>query len=165
MLVWFPRLEVGTATGQNQAAWSVAGNASYVVLGGEFPKVNGQVQQGLVRFAVSSLAPNKQGPRGTAAELNLSGTSDTPGEVDLSWRTTWDRDNEQLTYTIVREGSPATTVHTEAVRTKFWLLRTRYFTDTGLEPGRTYTYRLTVTDPFRNTVRSSAVSVEAAGAG
>ena len=40
----------GTFTGQDQAAWSVAANDQYVVLGGEFPTVNGDGQQGLVRF-------------------------------------------------------------------------------------------------------------------
>src|SRR4051795_6062864 len=48
LLIWFPELTPGTYTGQFQAAWSVAANASYVVLGGEFPSVNGTKQQGLV---------------------------------------------------------------------------------------------------------------------
>ena len=62
-LDWYPTLTTGTYTGQNQAAWSVTGNTSYVALGGEFPTVNGTAQQGLVRFAVRSIAPNKVGPR------------------------------------------------------------------------------------------------------
>ena len=37
MLHWLPTLATGTYTGQDQAAWSVAGNSQYVVLGGEFP--------------------------------------------------------------------------------------------------------------------------------
>ena len=41
----------------------MTGNASYVVLGGEFTRVNGPHQQGLARFAVSSIAPNDQGPK------------------------------------------------------------------------------------------------------
>ena len=36
-----PPLATGTFTGQDQAAWSVTGNANYISLGGEFPKVNG----------------------------------------------------------------------------------------------------------------------------
>ena len=40
----------------------VTGNSNYVVLGGEFPTVNGTAQQGLVRFAVKTIAPNKRGP-------------------------------------------------------------------------------------------------------
>ena len=52
---WFPQLAAGTYTGQSQAAWTVTGNDQYVVLGGEFPSVNGVAQQGLVRFAVQPI--------------------------------------------------------------------------------------------------------------
>ena len=51
-LDWYPTIDAGTYTGQNQAAWNVTGNGQYVVEGGEFPTVNGVGQQGLVRFAV-----------------------------------------------------------------------------------------------------------------
>ena len=33
------------------AGWSVTGNNDYIAFGGEFPRVNGVDQQGLVRFA------------------------------------------------------------------------------------------------------------------
>ena len=56
LLHWRPTLNSGTFTGQSQAAWSVTGNADYVVVGGEFPTINGQAQQGLARFAVRSIA-------------------------------------------------------------------------------------------------------------
>src|SRR3954468_11742552 len=62
LLDWYPDFTPGTFTGQDQAAWSIAGTKDYVVVGGEFPKVNGVAQQGLVRFAVRSTAPNKVGP-------------------------------------------------------------------------------------------------------
>ena len=39
----------------------------YISYGGEFPTVNGTKQQGLVRFAISSIAPNKVGPTGLVA--------------------------------------------------------------------------------------------------
>src|SRR3954470_6903881 len=61
LLDWFPDLTPGTFTGQDQAAWSITGTKDYVVVGGEFPSVNGVAQQGLVRFAVRSLAPNRVG--------------------------------------------------------------------------------------------------------
>ncbi len=64
LLHWFPVLSPGTFTGQHQAAWSVAGNHDYVVLGGEFRSVNGIAQSGLVRFAVRAKAPNRQAPSG-----------------------------------------------------------------------------------------------------
>ena len=55
-LNWYPDLMAGTFTGQDQAAWSVTGNSDYIVMGGEFPKVNNTGQQGLVRFARKGLA-------------------------------------------------------------------------------------------------------------
>ena len=61
-LDWYPTLTTGTISGQAQAAWSVTGNSNYIALGGEFPTVNSTGQQGLVRFAIKSLAPNKAGP-------------------------------------------------------------------------------------------------------
>lgn len=47
-----PVLNTGTYSGAAQAAWTVTGNSSYVVLGGEFTKVNGVAQQGLTRMAI-----------------------------------------------------------------------------------------------------------------
>ena len=58
-------LAMGSYTGQYQAAWTVTGNDNYVVLGGEFPRVNGVNQQGIVRFAVqpiSARAPSRSTP-------------------------------------------------------------------------------------------------------
>ena len=43
-------------------------------MGGEFPKVNGVNQYGLVRFAIRSLAPNEQGPQAVTAPT-LTGVS------------------------------------------------------------------------------------------
>ena len=65
LLHWFPTLAAGSYTGQTQAAWSVTGNAQYVALGGEFPTINNSVaQQGLVRYAIRTIAPNDDGPQG-----------------------------------------------------------------------------------------------------
>ena len=94
---WFPTMTPGTFTGQGQAGWSVTGNGQYVVYGGEFPRVNGVGQQGLVRFAVPALAPNKVGPapRGLAADGDLAAAghgAESPG------RPPYDQDNEYLTY-------------------------------------------------------------------
>ncbi|HYJ75916.1 MAG TPA: hypothetical protein VEV65_09980, partial [Kineosporiaceae bacterium] len=89
LLIWFPDLTAGSYTGQDQAAWSVVANSSYVALGGEFPAVNGKRQQGLVRFAISSLAPNKQGPMATPADLAVQATPTGAGAVRVTYRTTW----------------------------------------------------------------------------
>ena len=52
----------GTYTGKSQATWDVTGNSNYVLYGGEFLKVDGISQQGIVRFGMKSVSPHKVGP-------------------------------------------------------------------------------------------------------
>ena len=89
-LNWYPTFAEGTYTGQSQAAWSVSGNSKYISYGGEFPTVNGTKQQGLVRFAISSIAPNKVGPTGLVAPTVVSQSS---GTARIGWETASDQDN------------------------------------------------------------------------
>src|SRR5690606_12886924 len=51
LLHWYPTINAGSFTGQNQGPWHITGNGNYIVQGGEFTVVNGVAQQGLVRFA------------------------------------------------------------------------------------------------------------------
>jgi hypothetical protein len=157
LLNWFPDLDAGTYTGQSQGPWAVTGNAHYVVLAGEFMHVNGQPQQGLVRVAVSSIAPNKEGPRvgGTGFATTLS--SPSIDSVTVSWTANWDRDNASLTYRVFRDGelTPITTITKVST---FWQRPTLTYTDSGLAPGP-HSYKLTVTDPFGNTRSTTTVSI------
>ena len=91
--------------------WNVAGNDDYVVIGGEFPTAGGVPQQGLVRYAVSSIAPNDQGPVFDQSKFNPTLTSYANGTVRVTWRANWDRDNEQLTYQVIRDGDIANPVY------------------------------------------------------
>jgi len=158
LLTWYPAFEGGTVTGADQAAWSVAANGSYVVMGGEFPTVNGKAQQGLVRFAVASIAPNRLGPVIHGASLNLTAAATAPGTVTLRWGTSWDRDNQLLTYTLLRDGAAAPVV-VRTWSTQFWTSSIFQAVDTGLDPAQTYRYHVEVKDPFGNTVTSTAVTV------
>ncbi len=157
-LDWYPTLTTGTYTGQSQAAWSVTGNSSYIALGGEFPTVNSTPQQGLVRFAIKTIAPNKVGPH-PFATLTPNVTSLTSGTARVGWQTTYDQDNEALTYKVVRDGNTASPVYTTTVNSKFWNRPAIGFTDTGLVPGSTHTYRVYVYDSFGNSNSGSSVSV------
>ena len=161
LLQWYPAVSVGTFTGQSQGAWSVAANADYVVLGGEFPKINGVAQQGLVRFAIRSLAPNKQGPR-AAASLTPTGYSIIPGTVHLSWQATWDPDNALLTYAVYRDGG-STPIYTTQATSNFWTMPTLSHDDGGLTPGSTHTYKVVATDPLGNRISSATASIRALG--
>jgi hypothetical protein len=170
MLHWLPTVDAGSFTGTSQGAWSVAGNASYVVLGGEFPRVNGTAQQGLVRFAVRAVAPNRQGPQG-ATELKPTLANAGAGTLRISWKAAWDRDNKRLTYQVLRgpTASGATVVATRTADTKWWSRPTMSVNDSTAPPGSSQTYRIRATDPLGNVVTSAAtvatVPAAAAAAG
>jgi PKD repeat protein len=156
---WYPDLDTGTFTGQSQAAWNVTGNSQYVLLGGEFPKVNGIAQQGIVRFAVPGIAPSKGGPRLTAAAfvprlLPISTTS-----VRVSFAANYDRDDTTLAYRVYRDDNLATPVYTTSVTAPLWNLPTISFVDTGLTPGQTYNYKIWANDPANNVDKGVDVAV------
>ncbi len=155
VLQWFPDLPSGTYTGQSQAAWALTGNSTYIALGGEFPKVNGVSQQGLVRMAISASAPNKRGPTYAtkpAKPIPATTASKTAsGKISVSYGTAWDYDNQSLTCEVIRDG--VTLVNTATVKTNFWTLPNRTVTDT-VPAGSTHTYQVRIKDPFGNTLMS-----------
>jgi hypothetical protein len=147
VLHWYPEVAAGSYTGQTQAAWAMTGNGNYLVLGGEFPTVNGTKQQGLVRFAVSSIAPNKVLPLSSSGLLPQA-TALGGGRVKVSWRTTWDYDNQNLTYKLLRDG--VTLVSTQSKNSSFWQLSGMTYTDSGLAVGSSHSYKVQTVDPFGN---------------
>ncbi len=162
MYDWFPDFTVGTYTGQSQAAWDVTGNGQYVVMGGEFPKVNGTAQQGLVRFATRPTAPAKQGPVLAGTKWTASVRSVSPGTARIAFPANWDRDDMTLTYKIVRDGKTADPVDTQVVDSTFWNRPALGYVDTGLTPGSTHTYRVYAYDPDGNESHSPQYSVTVA---
>ena len=154
LLHWFPTLAMGQFTKQYQAAWAVTGNSEYIALGGEFPRVNGVNQQGLVRFAVKANAPNKVGPIKSELGTPKATRNALNKRITVSWKTTWDMDNANLTYEILRDNgtTPIGTIKREST---FWKMPTLTFTDTSAPSGK-HTYRIRVKDPFGVTVTSPA---------
>jgi hypothetical protein len=149
-LDWYPDVNTGNFSGSNQGGWSVVGNSTYLAMGGEFTKVNGKAQQALARFAIRSVAPNKVGPEAYPAHSVTAGTANGSGNLPVSWKTTWDKDDAVLTYQVYRDGG-SIPVLTGAADSRFWRTPMMAFTDTNLVPGSTHTYRLVVTDPWGNT--------------
>jgi PQQ-like domain len=152
LLYWFPTLAVGSFTKQYQAAWAVTGNGGYVAMGGEFPKVNGKAQQGLVRFAIKDKAPNKVGPE--ASGLKAPTVTRTSTGLKLAWKGIWDMDNAWLHYEVLRDGSttPLTSIKQWS---GFWAEPSLSFVDTKAAKGK-HTYRIRVHDPLGNTVTGPA---------
>ncbi len=163
MVTWHPDMQVGTFTGQHQAAWAITGSGNYVVVGGEFPKVNGVAQQGLVRFTTKASAPNKQGPVIKGAALNPRLTTPGAGMIRVALDASWDRDDQDLTYRIIRNGNTASPVYQTTVTSLEWKRPLVAFTDRGLTPGTSYSYRVIVSDPSGNEVTSETVSAVATG--
>jgi len=156
ILHWYPTVPAGTYTGQSQGGWSLTGNSNYLVMGGEFPSINGVAQQGLARFAVRSIAPNTVAPQ-SSSSLTPTPTAIGGGRVRLNWTATWDMDNQALTYQVLRDGS-STPVGTVSQNSNFWQLPGLTFTDSGLAAGSTHTYRIRAVDPLGNTRTSSTSS-------
>ena len=128
---------MGTFTGQYQAGWNVTGNNDYVVFGGEFPRVNGVAQQGLVRFAKRPIAPKTEGPRFAAtpfvptlvADLDRprSGSAGRPASTGTT---------ASLTYKVYPQRRSAPRAQTTGRLELVERCRTSGFVDTGLTPGR-----------------------------
>ncbi|MGH8976535.1 MAG: PKD domain-containing protein, partial [Acidimicrobiia bacterium] len=152
-LHWLPTLTGGTFTGQGQAAWSVASNGDYTVLGGEFPRVNGTAQQGLVRFAKRAIAPTSD-PIQKYTELTPTVTAMGPGTVRVAWEAAWDRDNARLNVEVLRGDTTATStaIKTFQTETTWWNRPPLGFVDATAPAGSTQTYRIRVTDPTGNTL-------------
>ncbi|MFW3170537.1 PKD domain-containing protein [Geodermatophilus sp. CPCC 206100] len=156
-LAWFPTMTPGTTTGQGQAGWHVTGNGEYLVYAGEFPRVNGVGQQGLVRYAVPGSAPNRVGP--SAEGFTATATSPAPGQVAVSWKATSDQDNATLTYRVEREGAELPVA--ERVQASTWWNRPAMSaTEAGVSGS--LRYRVVATDPFGNTVATGWAAVEVA---
>lgn len=160
LLNWFPFMNAGTVTGQDQGPWTVTGNADYVVMAGEFTTVNNQPQQGLVRFAKSAIAPDARGPRVTGLNFNPTLSTPAAGEVRVRWQANWDQDNQNLTYEVRRNGAVISTINQAST---FWDRPGMTFVDKGLVAGQTYGYRIFARDAFGNEARSETVNITAAG--
>jgi PKD repeat protein len=163
VLNWFPDINNGSYTGQNQGPWTVTGDASqgYVVFGGEFTRVNGTNQQGIVRFATREIAPNRSGPRFAGSSFPIQARAVGSGAVRVSWQANADYDNEFLTYRVLRNGVP---VYEGKHPSQVWRRPWMGYTDLAASP-TSQTYQVRVLDPFGNTASSPTVSVTANGSG
>ena len=158
---WFPELAMGSFTGQYQAAWTVTGNNDYVVLGGEFPRVNGVNQQGLVRFAVRSISPGTK-PVYSGANLVPTISAIGAGSVRATLTANWDRDDSALTYQLLRDGK---VVNSAAASSTFWKRGTVTVSDSGLVAGTTYQYQIRTVDAAGNTATGNQVAYTAPASG
>ncbi len=145
LLNWFPDTDDGPSgteqIGPRAMVVSSSGGTDYMWVGGEFTRIvthGNMKQQGLVRFATG---PDTGAPS-VPEDVTASNTSQG---VKVGWRASVDEDDGLLTYKVYRNGS-STPVHTMTADSRFWDRPTVSFTDTGVESGTTYTYRVTASD-------------------
>lgn len=150
---WFPTMGAGNKSGATQAAWSVTGNDEYIVMGGEFPRVNRVDQEGLVRFAVKPIAPELRGPTFNDGTLIPTFTPVGPGSLNVSWMAGFDMDDRELNYQVVR--TPGGVVANFDAASNWWTVPGLNYVDEGLTPGATYSYQIRVTDASGNRIFGS----------
>jgi fibronectin type 3 domain-containing protein len=162
---WFPQANDGIGEGIGPRAITEATTASgdFLWTGGEFTQINGVAQRGLTHFG--------QGP-----DTGAPATPQTPnvvstaaGKATITWRTTLDDDDQNLTYTLYRGAgtSAATTLipaATQRADSRFYSRPQLSFTDTGLTTGNTYSYRIKASDGTNVSAYSLARSVTVANA-
>ncbi|MFB4354656.1 PKD domain-containing protein [Microbacterium sp. LS_15] len=166
LLQWYPEYVPGDYTKQYQGPWQVTASGNYLLVGGEFLKVNGASQQGIVRFATKTVAPNKQGPQVQGGAWSLSATSFQTGVNRLSWAANYDRDNQSLKYQVFRQDKGMTTPIYEIDQlSNFWTRPAMTYRDSTAVPGTTYNYRVKATDAFGNSTQSDWTPVTTAAAG
>jgi hypothetical protein len=172
LLDWFPtqtpapllasQAVAGTVSvsGAQEAGWNLSSDGNYLVVGGEMSSAGDPAavsylpnQQSLVRYAVHPLAPNKVGPffNSVAAPTITAGA---PGSAQIIVHGAWDRDNQNLTYNLYRDGA-STPFYTTSMSSTFWQPATNIAYDNGLGSG-THTYVLKVSDPDGNFVKVAA---------
>ena len=163
MINWFPDLAPGSYTGATQAAWTVTGTKRYVVMGGEFPTVNGVGQQGLARFAVPPRVRPRRGPTDWGKSIAPVLLTPKPGVVLGRFRANSDPDSRWLKYRVIRDRDLVHPIRVVRRTSTFWHRPKMHFTDTGLKPGSRHRYVLRVTDSDGNLVRSSVSWVTVTG--
>ena len=158
LLHWYPNFAFGSYTSAGQAAWAVdaSSDGQFVVYGGEFPRVNGIAQQGIVRFRAIAGAPNKSGPTYSTTPATPTPTTNavslSTGTARVSWGSAWDMDDHTLTYDVLRDNN--TWVYSTTGDSNFWTLPGMGFTDKNLAVGSTHKYQVRITDPKGNTLWS-----------
>ncbi len=118
--------------------------------------MNGTGQQGLVRFAVRSLAPNKVGPAADSLAAPTV-TATGAGTMSVAVTTTSDRDDRFLTYELYRDGGTSP-VASQSGDSLFFKPQTVTLVDRRQAPSSTHSYVVRAVDATGNAVTSPATS-------
>jgi fibronectin type 3 domain-containing protein len=158
LLGWFPQANDGIGEHIGPRALNVAVGTDgkpYLWAGGEFTQINGAPQQGLTRFGTTDA---NVPPIPTAKAVAMPN-----GTIQVRFRTVVDTDDNQLTYSVYRNGG-TTPVWTGQATSWWWKQPQVTFTDTSVTPGTSYRYTVTASDGTNTSAKSAQVSATAVGA-
>lgn len=125
----------------------------YLWVGGQFTTVNNGGQQGLTRFGFKPEPTMKPAqPLKPTVKTHANDSRIASGSVVVSFPATEDLDSERLTYQVYRGN---TAVYRPTISSKPWNKPMMSFTDTGLTPGSTVSYRVVAIDAEGNTSTAS----------
>ncbi|HEV7977715.1 delta-60 repeat domain-containing protein [Amycolatopsis sp.] len=135
-LPWFPNTNGGPpGSTWDNGPWSLDSNSEYVVAGGEFTTVNGQAQQGLTRFAARGVAGAvNNGPQVPFTAPTLTKNAGNPV---ISWTTTWDAQNSDVTYQVMRVGTSGP-IYSVTQSSRPWLKPQLSYIDRAVTGGTYY---------------------------
>ena len=162
MINWFPDCSTPAPTPASaRPPGRVTGNSQYVVLGGEFPTVNGIGPAGPGPVRGRAASPRTRSVRSTPGRTSSPSLVALPsGKVRVAWQANYDRDDLTLTYKLIRNGAHRSTPTTDS--STFWNRPTMGFIDTDVDrrarPTRT---GCTATDAAGNIAPSDNVSITA----
>ncbi|GAA1856074.1 PKD domain-containing protein [Microbacterium koreense] len=158
---WYPDFAVGTTSGLGQAGLSITGAGDVISIAGEFRAVNNLQFEGIVRFSTNPPNGANDGPRtSTAAWGSPTAQSQVPGRIRITIGGTWDRDDLDLTYELLRDGTAAP-VDSVVMSAGWWNVPTVTLEDSDVPAGESFTYRVRVSDGDGNTVTSGTVTASA----
>ncbi len=148
---WFP-----FTSGNPLGPKAMATDGSQLFVGGDFINVHHKGQQGLTRFA-----PGADSQPAKPAPPVVSSCSSS---VTVSFTSTTDFDDGLLTYHLFRDSS-LTPIYTTTLETDPWQHPVVTFTDTGLAPGSTHTYKVNADDGTRTSAKGVSAPVTCAAPG
>ena len=145
---WAPN--TNAVTGSNPVGPQVISNdGNQVFVGGDFTRVNGQLQQGIARFGRTSNAAPLRPEAPTVLSTGV-------GQATITWPAVYDPDDGTLTYNLYRGSN---LISSQTVESYPWSRPTMRYDDSGRPPGSTASYYLRVTDGTATTAASTSTSV------
>ncbi len=146
----------------------MANDGDQVIVGGDFTRVNGDLQQSLTRFESNG---NQATPAIPGRSFNGDPWPNTPPRIvsylpvtvqptaantlTIEFPAVNDPDSGRLSYSIYRDNQN-TAIATLEAESFPWSRPVLRYDDTGLDPGSTHTYRVSASDGTHTSARSTA---------